>query len=242
LKDAHDHHARTGHRPAAGCRRKAQTFKLDEPGGGRLRATPDQRRVPPNRALDLHILDRVCPVGLCEGKTLPVNFGFTTAPNASEPGPLVRDETGESDAQFEARGGLVLWRCPAATLVQAAARVSWPLVVNRRRRTTIRNRAALARALEVLFTPAAIAALQGAIPHEMFVRDGMAMIAGGAVGGSACAWREDAKLCRVSKHSAGCGAEDTRQAAFTKLSITRFRSPPSKSISSLLPSCAATTP
>jgi len=91
------------------------------------------------------------------------------------------DVTRESDAQFEKRARSFVDGVLNGNVAQAASGVSWPLSVSGRRRVVIHGRAELARHWSSLFTPAALATLRKAIPHEMFVRNGMAMVAGGAV-------------------------------------------------------------
>ena len=63
----------------------------------------------------------------------------------------------------------------------AANLVSYPLRVNGRRTADIRTTAALLANWDRIFTPALKLRLRQAIPHEMFVRNGLAMVADGAV-------------------------------------------------------------
>jgi len=181
VEDAHYYYARTGQDIPLQVAAQGETFKLDEPGGGHFELHLTNADTAEPRPLNFYTSTGLAGTWTRKGKTLPVSFGFTTVLNGPNPDRWYADVTGESDAQFEARVRSFLGGVLSGNVAQAAARVSWPLVVNGQRRATIRNRAALAARWKVLFTPAAIAALQGAIPHEMFVRDGMAMIAGGAV-------------------------------------------------------------
>jgi hypothetical protein len=65
----------------------------------------------------------------------------------------------------------------------AAAAVSYPLRVNEAggRHLTLRDRAALLAHWDAIFTPAYLAVLKTAVPHDMFVRDQGAAVANGAV-------------------------------------------------------------
>lgn len=91
------------------------------------------------------------------------------------------DVTNDSDAAFEARARRFVEAVIRGDRAGAAGAVSYPLRVNARHTRSIRNRAALLAAWNSIFTSAVLANLRDAMPHEMFVRNGQAMVANGTV-------------------------------------------------------------
>lgn len=96
--------------------------------------------------------------------------------------------TDEPDAVFEAKVRRFLTAVQAGDRGAAAKLVSYPASINdgdgsRVRRTSVRNRAEFLAAWDRIFTPAYVAKLGKAAPHDMFVRpgDGMATILDGAI-------------------------------------------------------------
>jgi hypothetical protein len=114
-------------------------------------------------------------------KTLPVTLGFTTEYDGNGPTRWYSEVTDEPDAVFEGRVRTFLQAVIAGDKARAASFVSYPLEVNRRRPLKIQTKAALLANWDQIFTPALKLQLQQAIPHEMFVREGMAMVANGVV-------------------------------------------------------------
>jgi len=116
-----------------------------------------------------------------DGKVLETQFGCSDVREGSSPSRWYADITTESDQHFEKRVRLFLDGVLSGNREQAAAAVSWSLKVNARKPYSLRNRRAFLKQWDVLFNPAALEELRNAIPHEMFKRDGMAMVANGAV-------------------------------------------------------------
>ncbi len=94
---------------------------------------------------------------------------------------MYADVTNASDAAFEALVRRFLKAVIAGDKPAAAAAVSYPLRVNGARTRMIRTPAALIARWNAVFTPALMAQLKTAAPHEMFVHNGQAMVSGGAV-------------------------------------------------------------
>lgn len=115
------------------------------------------------------------------GKTLPVTFRFESSLHGPEPTRRYAEVTNASDAAFEAMAGRFLKAVLAGDKAAAVREVAYPLRVNGAHRLTIRSPAMLTAHWEQVFTPALLAQLRDAIPHEMFVHDGQAMVANGLV-------------------------------------------------------------
>jgi hypothetical protein len=113
-------------------------------------------------------------------QTLPVKLEMDSAYDGEPSAHLYADVTTESDAAFEARVRRFLTAVLGGDKPGAAAAVSYPLRVNGTHTTTIRTPAALIAKWSTVFTPALLAQLRTAVPHEMFVHEGQAMVAGGA--------------------------------------------------------------
>jgi hypothetical protein len=113
--------------------------------------------------------------------TLPVKLGFDTVYPGGPPSPMYADVTRESDGAYEARVGRFLKAVLAGDKAAAAAGVSYPLSVNATRTLTIKTPAALIAHWSTIFTPALMAQIKAAVPHEMFVHENAAMVSGGAV-------------------------------------------------------------
>ncbi len=111
-------------------------------------------------------------------KTLPVTLSKTTSFAGPLPERIYAEVTDESDEKFEARvRGLrkaVLSDDPAA----AARYVDFPLKVNSSpgHAIMIKTSRELAAQWSTVFSKAWIKAAADAIPHDLFVRDGMAML------------------------------------------------------------------
>ena len=113
--------------------------------------------------------------------SLPVVLSFESMSTGVPAAARYSDVTDEADAAFEARARRFLRGVIDNDRTMAAAAVSYPLRVNGPRRRTIRDRKALLAQWNQLFTPAYVATLRTAVPHDMFVRNGLAMVAGGAL-------------------------------------------------------------
>jgi hypothetical protein len=104
--------------------------------------------------------------------------GYSTANPGSR---VYADVTDEPDAQFEASVAAARTAILENHRAELAQYVHFPLVVYRtpHAKLTIYNAAELAAHWDQLFPPAYVAALRGTVPHEMFVRNGMAALGSG---------------------------------------------------------------
>ena len=112
-------------------------------------------------------------------KSLPVTLGFNfvTVANGSR---WYEQVTDESDAAFEARVQDFRRAVLNGNRAAAARYVDFPLRVNFNRKSRIvRSAAQLAAQWDSIFTPQCLNALKKSIPHEMFVRNGQAMLGDG---------------------------------------------------------------
>lgn len=120
------------------------------------------------------------------GRTLPVELRFDWMRKGA-PTRLYEFITDASDAEFEAMVRKFLEAVRRGDRAGAAALVSYPLNINdarsagRVRHRSIRNKAALLAQWDSIFTPSVLKELDRAVPHEMFTRDGMAVVGPGVV-------------------------------------------------------------
>lgn len=92
------------------------------------------------------------------------------------------DVTSESDAAFEAKVQSFYKAVLSRDHTAAARFVDFPLRINRSGKSrTIRTAAELSAKWNQIFTPACIDAFKNAMPHDMFVRNGQAMLGDGVV-------------------------------------------------------------
>lgn len=154
---------------------------LTEPGGGvfRLHLTNPHSDGP--GPLGFYTATGLAGTWTGGGKVWPVTLTFENSYPGDFPVPRYRDVTPASDADFESLVRRFLDGVTHGNRAQAAGAVSYPLRVNGRHPMLLRNRAAFLAAWDRLFTPAVVAQLRGAIPHEMFVRNGQAMVLSGLV-------------------------------------------------------------
>jgi hypothetical protein len=112
-------------------------------------------------------------------RTLPVDLRFRYS--TKNPGlPLYAAVTSQSNADFEAMVQATQKSILAGDRVAAAKHIDFPLTANLAHgKITIRNAAQLQANWSHIFTPAFLAKLRSDIPHEMFVRDGKAMLGDG---------------------------------------------------------------
>lgn len=93
-----------------------------------------------------------------------------------------QDVTNESDAIFESKVQSFRKAVFAGDRTGAAGFIDFPLRINRGGRSSeIRSVAALSSQWNSIFTPACIDAVKEAMPHDMFVRNGHAMLGNGVV-------------------------------------------------------------
>ncbi len=112
-------------------------------------------------------------------KTLParLDIALVGGPQGAD---RYADVTKEPAPQFEARVQRFLHDVVQGDRADAASAVSFPLTVLATRTYRIRNSAQLRAAWPSIFTPCFVNALKQAVPHEMFVRNGQAMVSDGA--------------------------------------------------------------
>lgn len=151
---------------------------LREPGGGTFRLQlRDKGRVPTPYDID-HATELV-GTWTSGTKTLPVRLGLGTVHAAGGAG----DPTagGSSSAPYEAVARRFLHGVLSGDRAEAASAVHYPLRVNAAHgHQMIANRAQLLARWSSLFTPGYVAALRQGVPHDMFVRNGQAMVGNGA--------------------------------------------------------------
>ncbi|MBO9380850.1 hypothetical protein GG804_29265 [Sphingomonas histidinilytica] len=81
---------------------------------------------------------------------------------------------------FEARARHFIDGALSGNKNEAASATSFPLNIGSRR-GLIRTRQELFRRWDEIFTPCLLSRLKLAVPHEMFVHDGLAMVSNGTV-------------------------------------------------------------
>jgi len=115
-------------------------------------------------------------------KTLPVEISLDSAYGGVRRERHYEEVTDQPDAVFEARVGGFLKAVLKGERATAARFVAYPLLVKDGvRARTIRNRAELLARWDKIFTPKFVAKLRTAVPHEMFVRQGSAMVGDGDI-------------------------------------------------------------
>jgi hypothetical protein len=91
-----------------------------------------------------------------------------------------QDVTDESDTAFEAKVQAFYKAVLAGDRTAAASFIDFPLRVNHAGKSrTIRSASELSAQWSQIFTPACIDAFRNAMPHDMFVRNGQAMLGNG---------------------------------------------------------------
>lgn len=161
---------------------QGETLRLSEAGGGEF-----QLRFKNNGGGDGQPLGFDNSVGLdgswtLKAKTLPVALSIGDMAPAAD-GRWYQDVTEESDAAFEARVQGFQRAALAGQAQQASRYVHFPLRINHKGNS---RQIADARQLQAewsgIFTPAYLEQLQLAMAHDLFVRNGQAML------GSGVAW------------------------------------------------------
>ncbi len=104
--------------------------------------------------------------------------------------PRYADVTKESDAEFEKRVQSLIGAVLHGDKAAAVRLISYPLAVNgsKREHWRLRTSGEVLAAWDDLFTPAMTGKFESALPHDMFVHQGMAMIGDGE------AWFDDKGL------------------------------------------------
>lgn len=181
IEAAHYYYASRGIDIPLAVKSAQGTIELDEPGGGHFILHLTNADSHERHPLTFYTSTGLAGTWTRGGKSLPVTFGFGTVLDGPAPTRWYADVTNDSDAAFESRVRSFLNGVAAGDRQTVAAAVSYPLTINGKRRITVRNRAELLAHWASVFTPALVAQLAKAMPHEMFVRNGMAMVSGGAV-------------------------------------------------------------
>ena len=110
----------------------------------------------------------------------PVTLQMNGAREISTGARWYEDVTAESDAAFETRVQSFYNAVLSGDRATAARYVDFPLRVNRAGKShTIRSAAELSSQWNQIFTPACLDAFRNAMPHDMFVRNGQAMLGNG---------------------------------------------------------------
>jgi hypothetical protein len=157
-----------------------KTVTLTEPGGGVFHLTMKGNGGAGGEGTSFETSTEFDGTWTQGAQTLPVKLGMDTAYAGAPSAHRYQDVTTESDVAFEARVKRFLDAVLAGDKQTAAATVSYPLAVNGPPNLKVRNAAALIADWSRIFTPKMLAALRTAVPHEMFVHEGQAMVAGGA--------------------------------------------------------------
>lgn len=114
------------------------------------------------------------------GKTLPVELRFESASAVTGNSRWYEQVTDESDAAFEARVRSFRTAALRGNRAAAAQYVDFPLRVNSNGKSRmVRSAAQLSAEWAGIFTPQCLDALRKSIPHELFVRNGQAMLGDG---------------------------------------------------------------
>jgi hypothetical protein len=170
-----------------------KTVTLTEPGGGVFHLTMQGNGGAGGDGSSLDTATELDGTWTQGSQTLPVKLGMDSAYSGAPSAHLYADVTTESDVAFEARVKRFLDAVLAGNKAVAAATVSYPLAVNGPPNLKVRNAATLIADWSRIFTPKMLAALRTAVPHEMFVHEGEAMVAGGA------AWFDAKGACALNE-------------------------------------------
>lgn len=111
--------------------------------------------------------------------TLPVTLGMNLI-GGPQGASRYEDVTKESANVFEARARHFIDGALSGNKTEAASGTSFPLNIGSRR-GLVRTRQELFRRWDEIFTPCLLSRLKLAVPHEMFVHDGLAMVSNGTV-------------------------------------------------------------
>jgi hypothetical protein len=160
---------------------EGEMVTLQEPGGGVFHLHLRSNETAKSRPLNFYISTGLKGSWTQGSKTLPVSLGFTAGYDGPSPTRWYSNVTNESDSAFESRVRNFLRAVNSGDKASTANLVSYPLRVNARGPFEIRTEGDLLAKWDRIFTPALKLELRQAIPHEMFVHNGLAMVANGAV-------------------------------------------------------------
>jgi hypothetical protein len=158
---------------------KGQTITLREPGGGVFDLHFVGNGSEGKKALDFYTSVALTGTWTQGDRTLPakLNLDFGAQGSAQD---WYLDVTDEATPLFEARVARFLDGVVRGEKKQAAAAVSYPLRVNGKKTFEVHDAKELLARWNEIFTPAYVDLLRKAIPHEMFIHEGMAMVGNGA--------------------------------------------------------------
>jgi len=159
-----------------------EAVSLTEPGGGVFSLHFVSNGSAKGQALNFYNSTGLRGTWTRGATSLPVTLAFDwTFPDGKQR-PWYSQATHEPDAVFEARAQRFVRGALTGDRAMTAAAVSYPLRVDLHGRALkIRNAAQLRAHWREVFTPKFLARLKDALPHEMFVHDGMAMTLNGDV-------------------------------------------------------------
>jgi hypothetical protein len=153
---------------------------LFEPGGGQFALRFKGNGGEAGKPLNFHNSVGLEGRWMKEDGSYPVVLQMQQSLEAAVNVRWYQDVTSESDAAFEARVQAFYKAVLAGDSTAAAHYVDFPLRVNRNGKgRTVRSAAELAAQWKQIFTPACIDAFRQAMPHDMFVRNGQAMLGDG---------------------------------------------------------------
>lgn len=120
-------------------------------------------------------------VGTCTKgtTTLPVTPGMDLI-GGPQGASRYEDVTKESANVFEAIARHFIYGALSGDKIKAASATSFPLNIGSSR-GLVRTRQGLFRRWDEIFTPCVLSRLKLAVPHEVFVHDGLAMVSNGTV-------------------------------------------------------------
>lgn len=156
-------------------------INLTEPDGGTFKLHLFSIGPPATKPLTFYTSNRLDGTWTKGGVVLPVTLNFGAVYNGYSPSRWYQEVTNEDDTAFEARARLFLHGVITGNRSEAVKASSFPLRVQARHPMIIRGKAELLARWKQIFTPNYVAVLRRAIPHEMFVHNGLAMVANGAV-------------------------------------------------------------
>lgn len=160
----------------------AGPIDLKEPGGGVFHLHFVGNGSEHGAPLDFYNSVGLFGIWTQGAKTLPVSLRGETGGDVPRPGHRYAMIGDAPDAVVEAKARRFLQGATSGNRGEAASAVSYPLTVNTGgRHLQLASRKMFLAHWDSIFTPAYVAVLKTAVPHDMFVRDQGAMVAAGAV-------------------------------------------------------------
>jgi hypothetical protein len=164
---------------------QGENVTLEEPGGGVFHLHFVTNSAEKGQALNFYTSTGLEGSWTRGDTTLPVVLQFSTVYDNDDPAERgwYADVTSEPDAAFERRVQTFLRAVVTGDRRTAAQGVSYPLRVGVKgpRPLVIRTQADLLANWDRIFTPKLVARLRDALPHEMFVHNGQAMVLNGRI-------------------------------------------------------------